>query len=40
MPRCVLLFCVEGSDLQDVAERIGRDLDQLVASTPWSRATC
>jgi hypothetical protein len=40
MPRFVLLFCVEGSDLHDVAEPIRRDLDQLVASTPWSRTTC
>jgi hypothetical protein len=40
MPRCVLLFCVEGSDLHDVAERIRRDLDHFVASQPWSRATC
>jgi hypothetical protein len=40
LPRSALLFRVDGSDLHDVAERIRRDLDQLVASTPWSRTTC
>jgi len=39
MPRFALLFCVDGSDLHDIAERIRRDLDRLVASQPWSRAT-
>lgn len=39
MPRFALLFCVDGSDLHDVADGIRRDLDTFVASTPWSRAT-
>lgn len=39
MPSSALLFCVDGSDLHEVAERIRRDLDPFVASQPWSRAT-
>lgn len=37
--RFVLLACVDGSDLHEFAERIRRDLDQLVASHHWSRPT-
>lgn len=39
MSRFVLLACVDGSDLHEVAERIRRDLDHFAASTPWSRPT-
>lgn len=39
MSRFVLLACVDGSDLHEVAERIRRDLDHFVASHHWSRPT-